>query len=62
MWTAMEKRARLFIAYELALLFSKEPDADCAILSKDTGFDPLLNSLKKEGKKARRIAHISELK
>lgn len=51
-----------FIAYELALLFSKEPESECVILSKDTGFDPLLNSLKKEGKKARRIAHLSELK
>ncbi len=51
-----------FIAYELALILSKEPDCECVILSKDTGFDPLLNSLGKEGRKVRRIAHISELR
>lgn len=37
------------IAYYIGLLASKEPDAYFHIVSKDTGFDPLINHLK--GKK-----------
>jgi uncharacterized LabA/DUF88 family protein len=50
------------IAYYIGKTLEKDPAAECIILSKDTGFDPLLAALRKENKKAQRIEDISALK
>ncbi len=51
-----------FIAYQLGKTFEKEPLAECFILTKDKGFDPLLNNLKSTGRKCRRIETLGDLK
>ncbi|HEX2752767.1 MAG TPA: PIN domain-containing protein, partial [Alphaproteobacteria bacterium] len=51
-----------YIAYYIGKTLEKDPAAECIILSKDTGFDPLLAALRKENKKAQRIEDISALK
>jgi len=50
------------IAYELGKAFEKEPGMECIILSKDKGFKPLLEGLKKKGRSCKRIESLSELK
>lgn len=41
------------IAYELGRIFSNDRDAECVIISKDTGYDPLIENICKEfGKKS----------
>ena len=54
--------ADFFIAYQIGRIFDKDPKAECIILSKDTGFDPLIKMLVKEGKSCRRIENIAKLK
>ena len=51
-----------FIAYYLGRTLKKEPQTECVILSKDTGFDPLIKALKSEKHNCRRITRLSELK
>lgn len=46
------------IAYYLGRLFNKYPQAQCTVLSKDTGFDPLIKLLKLESRDCRRAAEI----
>lgn len=41
------------IAYELGRIFSNDKNAECVIVSKDTGYDPLIENIRKEfGKKS----------
>lgn len=49
------------IAYYIGQLAAKEPDAYFHIVSKDTGFDPLLQHLKSNGISARRVKSIADL-
>jgi hypothetical protein len=49
------------IAYHLGAVLSSTPGTECFILSKDSGFDPLVRSLQKAGRKVRRIASLLEL-
>ncbi len=51
-----------FIAYQLGKIFEKEPLAECFVLSKDKGFDPLLKHLQAKNRKASRIEKIAEIK
>lgn len=51
-----------FIAYHIGRTMEKDPEAECVILSKDTGFDPLVKALKKEGKKCGRVEGVGGLK
>jgi len=50
------------IAYQMGRILEKTPNACCIILSKDTGFDPLLKMLAKDGKHCKRIESLAELK
>ena len=50
-----------FIACQLGRVFEKTPKPDCTVLSKDKGFDPLLNFLNANGMKCRRISSLVEL-
>ena len=52
----------MVIAYHMGKAFDKDPQAQCTVLSKDKGFDPLIEMLKKEGKNCQRIENIAELK
>ena len=52
----------LCIAYELGKIFEKEPQAECIILSKDKGFKPLLDDLKKKSRNCKRIESLPEHK
>ncbi len=36
------------IAYELGRIFSNDKNAECIIVSKDTGYDPLIENIRKE--------------
>ncbi|MCQ2121623.1 MAG: PIN domain-containing protein [Fibrobacter sp.] len=51
------------IAYELGRLFSNDKNAECIIISKDTGYDPLIENIRKEfGKKScSRIESIEKI-
>jgi PIN domain len=49
------------IAYYIGKLSEKEPDANFFIVSKDTGFDPLIRYLKSERISSSRVKTISEL-
>ena len=49
------------IAYYLGCIFSSSPRAQCVILSKDSGFDPLVGYLNKRGMKCQRINSLIEL-
>lgn len=50
-----------YIACHLGRVLETTPDADCIVLSKDKGFDPLLRHLNKKGLKCRRINSLLEL-
>jgi len=50
-----------FIAYQLGRVFETSPQLYCIVLSKDKGFDPLLQYLKKNGLTCRRINSLMEL-
>jgi uncharacterized LabA/DUF88 family protein len=52
----------MVIAYHMGKAFDKDPQAQCTVLSKDKGFDPLIKMLKKEGKNCQRIESIAGLK
>lgn len=49
------------IAYYIGILASKEPDAYFHIVSKDTGFDPLINHLKSKKILASRSKDVTEI-
>jgi len=49
------------IAYYLGSLLAQCPRTQCFILSRDTGFDPLLRQLEKKGLSCRRISSLTEL-
>lgn len=49
------------IAYYIGQLATKEPDAYFYIVSKDTGFDPLLQHLKSKKINARRVKNVTDL-
>lgn len=49
------------IAFQLGRTFETAPDTLCIVLSKDKGFDPLLNHLNKNGLQCRRINSLDEL-
>jgi hypothetical protein len=49
------------IAFELGRVFETEPDINCIVLSRDKGFDPLLQFLNKKGLKCQRIDSLDEL-
>lgn len=49
------------IAYHLGRVASACPDADFAVISKDTGFDPLMQHLKAAGISCRRLSCLSDL-
>lgn len=51
----------LCIAYELGKIFEQEPKAECVILSKDKGFKPLLDDLKKKSRNCKRIESLQEM-
>jgi hypothetical protein len=50
-----------FIAHELGRIAERETHVECIVLSRDTGFDPLLRHLNKNGLTCRRIGSITEL-
>lgn len=49
------------IAYYIGRLAAKEPEAYFHIVSKDTGFDPLLQHLKSKKIRARRVNSVKDL-
>ena len=49
------------IAYYIGQLATNEPDAYFYIVSKDTGFDPLLQHLKSKKINARRVKNVTDL-
>jgi hypothetical protein len=49
------------IAYYVGCLLTRCPQIECLVLSKDTGFDPLLRLLKKKGHCCRRIGSLAEM-
>lgn len=51
------------IAYELGRIFSENKDAECIVVSKDTGYNPLIAKICKDFAKkcCRRVNSISEL-
>jgi hypothetical protein len=50
------------IAFTLGALTSVDCDANYFVISKDTGFDPLIETLKKNGMKCQRLKSIDEMK
>ena len=50
-----------FIACHLGRMLERSPQAQCIVLSKDKGFDPLLRHLSENGLKCRRIGSLREL-
>ena len=49
------------IAYYLGCLFTQSPQMQCFILSRDSGFDPLMRHLKRRGFYCRRINDLAEV-
>lgn len=49
------------IAFQLGRTIETAPQTECFVLSKDTGFDPLLAHLNKNGLKCSRVASMDEL-
>lgn len=51
------------IAYELGRIFSNDKNAECIIISKDTGYDPLIENIRKEfgTKSCSRVESIEKL-
>ena len=50
-----------YIAFKLGRLIEKSPSLQCIVLSKDKGFDPLIQFINKDGMKCKRINSILEL-
>lgn len=50
------------IAYYIGMLTAKEPNLSFHIISKDTGFDPLIKHLNSNKIKAKRYADLSEIR
>lgn len=50
-----------YIAFKLGRLMEKSPSMECIVLSKDKGFDPLIQFINKNGMKCKRINSILEL-
>jgi hypothetical protein len=65
-WKRMENSGKnavdSYITYQMGKIFNEAPQAQCVVLSRDTGFDPLIKKLKSEGRNCRRIGNISEVK
>ena len=65
-WKHVDKAGKnaldFFIAYQLGKIFEREPQAQCYVLTKDKGFDPLLKHLQAASRKCQRIEKISEIK
>ena len=49
------------IAFELGRTIERAPQTECFVLSRDTGFDPLLTHLNKNGLKCQRITSMDML-
>jgi hypothetical protein len=49
------------IAYYLGSLLERSPKTECLVLSKDTGFDPLIRHLVRKGARCRRLSSQLEL-
>lgn len=49
------------IAFHLGRTIETAPQTECFVLSKDTGFDPLLSHLNKNGLKCSRVTSIDDL-
>lgn len=49
------------IAFQLGRTIETAPHTECFVLSRDTGFDPLLSHLNKNGLNCRRIVSLDEL-
>jgi hypothetical protein len=64
-WQKVEGGGKNALDFHLAFYFgcclTRCPGAQYAILSKDTGFDPLIRHLKSQGVRCRRISSLSEL-
>ena len=50
------------LAYYLGKLAEKDPEAEFVVLSKDTGFDPLLAHLAANNRNARRVSSLDSLR
>lgn len=50
-----------YIAFHLGRMFETDRAAECCVLSRDKGFDPLLVHLNRNGLKCRRVEDIAEL-
>jgi hypothetical protein len=48
------------IAYYLGKIFTERPEAQCAVLSKDKGLDPLIRHLHGLGHTCRRVASLKD--
>jgi hypothetical protein len=48
------------IAYYLGQELTERPDAECLVLSRDTGFDTLIKHLQALGRNCRRVAHLKD--
>jgi len=51
-----------YIAYHIGRIFEKDPLAECIIMSKDTGFDALINGLKKDKLNCARVETVAQIK
>ncbi|MBW8365387.1 MAG: hypothetical protein K0M39_12625 [Rhizobium sp.] len=49
------------IAFQLGRTIETAPETECFVLSRDTGFDPLLSHLNKNGLKCSRITSLDKL-
>lgn len=64
-WCRVEGSGRnaldFFIACHLGRMLERKAATQCTVLSKDTGFDPLLRHLSKNGLKCRRLNSLLEM-
>ena len=64
-WQRVEGNGRnaldFYIAFQLGRLIEKSPSLHCIVLSKDKGFDPLIQYLNKNGMKCKRVNSLLEL-
>jgi len=49
-----------YIAFYLGQELASDPNSECAILSRDTGFDPLIRHLRAFGRACRRVGSLNE--
>ena len=64
-WQSVEGNGRnaldFYIAFQLGRLIEKSPSFHCIVLSKDKGFDPLIQHLNKNGMRCKRVNSLLEL-